>query len=173
MSACSAPESRPPAWCVRPLPERGHGGHLPSPHSVDDTWMPLHPFGPALSSAAGFQPGWARVGWNASGLEFDTVFVGDSPANRARSAGEAAVFAQEAKMTMRAVAYSASDFTEDGEGFETKFGRLGSAVLHRYDPPVVPVICSSYARGMEVTREELETLIAWSKGRALSRRRAK
>ncbi len=59
-----------------------------SPASIDRHWLPMgqpwHPGAPELS----FQPGWARIRWQETGLHYDAVFMGGGARNSARQLNE-------------------------------------------------------------------------------------
>lgn len=76
------------AWAAHPLvalPANVATADIPRP---DDRWRPLGQPWLADGPAAGFQPGWARIGWNPAGLVYEAVFAGRAFRNAARSLNE-------------------------------------------------------------------------------------
>lgn len=78
----------PPAWIARPF--SGHSGTSAavSPASVDHDWLPLVQPWRAGEPEPGFQPGWARIRWQETGLYYDLVFLGAGARNSARRLNE-------------------------------------------------------------------------------------
>jgi len=76
-----------PVWTARALAGPAEAGPPASPVDLGSDW---HELGQAWRKKpeAGFNPGWARIRWSATGLLYEADFMQRGPANRARSLNE-------------------------------------------------------------------------------------
>lgn len=59
-----------------------------TPATIDSSWMPLEQRWRGGVPDPDFQPGWARMRWDASALSYDVLFMGSGAQNNARQLNE-------------------------------------------------------------------------------------
>jgi hypothetical protein len=74
-------------WTARALSGPATGAPLPTPRDVGREWQELGQ-GWRDQPEPHFNPGWARIRWDRTGLLFEAVFMQRQPANRARTLNE-------------------------------------------------------------------------------------
>ncbi len=83
----SAPPSAAP-WVALPCAPNADRPAPQEAGGVDETWRPLGQAWRRAGLEPGFNPGWARLRWQPSALEVETIFLGRNPRNRARKLNE-------------------------------------------------------------------------------------
>ena len=70
------------------MPDPAEAGAPVSPTSLDRSWLPLAQPWNTGAPDPGFQPGWARIRWQETGLQYEAVFQGAGARNSARQLNE-------------------------------------------------------------------------------------